>query len=67
MLGLLFTIIIIVLILSGVIFYVNKKNAESDNYLIKQLNSASNFRSNALNHITNALKEIDVMEKNTNI
>ena len=63
MLGLLFTIIIIVLILSGVIFYVNKKNTESDNYLIKQLNSASNFRSNALNHITNALKEIDVMGK----
>ena len=39
MLGILLFIALSVIILAGIIFYINKRNNENDNFLISELNS----------------------------
>ena len=63
MLGFLFTIILLIAVMAFAINYMNTKNNNSTNILIDQLESSRHFKKNAINHITNTLKELDYLGK----
>lgn len=63
MLGFFFAIIIIIAVMAFAINYMNNKNNSGIDILLDELQSSKNFKENAVNHITNALKELDYLGK----
>ena len=57
----LFFILILVLIIGGIMYYVNYRNNLAKNLQDKNKRSSDVFEQRAKNHITNALKEIDFL------
>lgn len=61
MLGILFFIALSVIILAGIIFYINKRNNENDNFLISELKNLREVKNKVVNHLTNSLTEVDYL------
>ena len=64
MLGLIITIIIVIIMLVGVIYYFTLKNNGVHDKYVNEMMNHNNFKKNALNHITNSLLEIDYLNSN---
>ena len=65
MLGLILTILVIIILLAGVIYYVSVRNNEMNDKYVNSLTKYNNFKKNAFGHITNSLKEIDYLNRKT--
>lgn len=65
MLGLILTILVIIILLAGVIYYVSIRNNEMNDKYVNSLTKYDNFKKNAFGHITNSLKEIDYLNRKT--
>ena len=65
MLGLILTILVIIILLAGVIYYVSVRNNDMNDKYVNSLTKYDNFKKNAFGHITNSLKEIDYLNSKT--
>ena len=63
MLGLILTILVIIILLAGVIYYVSVRNNDMNDKYVNSLTKYDNFKKNAFGHITNSLKEIDYLNR----
>ena len=49
------------IILAGMIYYINKRNVDNDNFLINEINHLKKIKSKTLRHLHNSLKEVDYL------
>lgn len=61
MFGVLLFIALSLIILAGFIFYINKRNNETDNFLISELKHLREIKNKVVNHLTNSLTEVDYL------
>lgn len=61
MFGLFLFIIFLIIVIVGFTYLVNKKNNDTDNFLINELNSLKKFKTKALTHLNNSFLEIDFL------
>ena len=59
MFGILFFIALSLVVLASIIFYINKRNNESDNFLISEIKNLRDIKNKVVNHLTNSLTEVD--------
>ena len=59
MFGFLFFIILTLIILVGVVYYINDKNIKNDNFLLRQIDNLKNVKQNLVKHLNNSLLEVD--------
>lgn len=61
MFGLFLFIIFVIIVIVGFTYLINKKNNDTDNFLINELNSLKKFKKKALTHLNNSFLEIDFL------